>query len=317
MIKGIAYSILASITFGVLYFYSQFLGSLDSEQTFGWRIIATIPFLTLFMWLSGDLSLIKTVFKRILANPSLLLLLLTTSVLTSAQLWLFLWAPMHGRGLQVSLGYFLLPLVLVLAGSFLYGEKLSKFQYVAVLLAVFGVGHEIWRLGSIAWETAFVALGYAAYFVLRKKIQTDHLGGFWWDLMLILPIAIFFTQAGEMSSLKFLGHPSLIAVVIGLGLLSAIGLGSYILASRYLPLIIFGLLGYLEPVLLALVSLLIGEKIGADEWLTYIPIWLAVLVLVIEGAMHLYQQRKRKQHLELNLKQYSQRVNLDDKEQKS
>ncbi|ENU24399.1 protein RarD [Acinetobacter proteolyticus] len=317
MFKGIAYSILASVTFGVLYFYSQLLGSLDSEQTFGWRIIATIPFLTLFMWLSGDLSLIKTVFKRILANPSLLLLLFATSVLTSAQLWLFLWAPMHGRGLQVSLGYFLLPLVLVLAGSFLYGEKLSKFQYVAVLLAVFGVGHEIWRLGSIAWETAFVALGYAAYFVLRKKIQTDHLGGFWWDLILILPIAIFFIQTGEMSYLKFLEHPSLIVVVIGLGLLSAIGLGSYILASRYLPLIIFGLLGYLEPVLLALVSLLIGEKIGADEWLTYIPIWLAVLVLVIEGATHLYQQKLRKQHLELNLKQYSQRVNLDDKEQKS
>ncbi|ENX12659.1 protein RarD [Acinetobacter sp. CIP 64.2] len=312
MIKGIAYSILASVTFGVLYFYSQFLGSLDSEQTFGWRIIATIPFLTLFMWLSGDLSLIKTVFKRILANPCLLLLLLTTSVLTSAQLWLFLWAPMHGRGLQVSLGYFLLPLVLVLAGSFLYVEKLSRFQYVAVLLAVLGVGHEIWRLGSIAWETVFVALGYAAYFILRKKIQTDHLGGFWWDLMLILPIAIFFTQAGEMSYLKFLDQPSLVFVVIGLGLLSAIGLGSYILASRYLPLIIFGLLGYLEPVLLALVSLLLGEKIGADEWLTYIPIWLAVLLLVIEGATHLYQQRRRKQHLQLNLKQYSQRLSDGD-----
>ena len=313
MFKGIAYSILASVTFGVLYFYSQLLGSLDSEQTFGWRIIATIPFLTLFMWLSGDLSLIKTVFKRILANPSLLLLLFATSVLTSAQLWLFLWAPMHGRGLQVSLGYFLLPLVLVLAGSFLYGERLSKFQYVAVLLAVFGVGHEIWRLGSIAWETAFVALGYAAYFILRKKIQTDNLGGFWWDMLIILPVAIFFTQTGDMPFLKFLEQPSLILVVIGLGLLSAIGLGSYILASRYLPLIIFGLLGYLEPVLLALASLVLGEKIGAEEWLTYIPIWLAVLVLVIEGAIHLYQQNQRKKHLALNLQQYSKRVEVEDK----
>ena len=101
-------------------------------------------------------------------------------------------------------------------------------------------------------------------------------------------------------------------VVLGLGLLSAIGLGSYILASRYLPLIIFGLLGYLEPVLLALASLVLGEKIGQGEWLTYIPIWLAVLVLVIEGALHLYQQRRRKQHLELNLKQYSQRLGDDE-----
>lgn len=313
MVKGIAYSVLASITFGVLYFYTQLLGALDSEQTFGWRIIATLPVLTLFMWLTGDLIHIRTIFKRILKKPILLLFLMTTSVLTSAQLWLFLWAPMHGRGLQVSLGYFLLPLVLVLAGSFLYGEKLSKFQYVAVSFAVFGVGHEIWRLGSMAWETALVALGYAAYFILRKKIQTDNLGGFWWDLLIILPVAIFFTQTGDASFTKFLEHPGLILVVIGLGLLSAIGLGSYILASRYLPLIIFGLLGYLEPVLLALASLVMGEKIGAEEWLTYIPIWLAVLVLVLEGAVHLYQQNQRKKQLALNLQQYSKRVDLNDK----
>ena len=79
-----------------------------------------------------------------------------------------------------------------------------------------------------------------------------------------------------------------------------------------LLLIIFGLLGYLEPILLAFASLVLGEKISSGEWLTYIPIWLAVLVLVIEGALHLYQQRRRKQHLELNLKQYSQRLGDDE-----
>ena len=311
MLKGIIYSVLASVTFGVLFFYTKVLGAFDSEQTFGWRIIATLPFLTLFMWFSGDLIHIKTIFKRIMAKPSLLLFLTTTSLLTSVQLWLFLWGPMHGRGLQVSLGYFLLPLILVLVGSVLYGEKLSKFQCVAVALAMFGVGHEFWRLGSIAWETALVAIGYTAYFVIRKKIQTDNLGGFWWDLLLILPIAIFLTQTGDTPYLKFFDAPVLIAIIMGLGFLSAIGLGSFILASRYLPLIIFGLLGYLEPVLLALVSLLLGEKIGAEEWFTYIPIWLAVLVLVIEGAVHLLQQRKRKQHLELNLKQYPKRLDDD------
>lgn len=128
MLKGVILSVMASLTFGVLYFYTQLLGQLDSEQTFGWRIIATLPFLTLFMWWSGDLSHIKNIYQRILAKPSLLLLLITTSVLTSVQLWLFLWGPMHGRGLQVSLGYFLLPLVLVLAGSVLYGENYRNFS---------------------------------------------------------------------------------------------------------------------------------------------------------------------------------------------
>ncbi len=218
MFKGVILSVMASFTFGVLYFYTQLLSQLDSEQTFGWRIIATLPFLTLFMWWSGDLAYIKNIYQRILAKPSLLLLLITTSILTSVQLWLFLWGPMHGRGLQVSLGYFLLPLVLVLAGSVLYGEKISKFQWVAIILAVIGVSHEIWRLGSIAWETALVAVGYSAYFLLRKKIKTDNLGGFWWDLVIIMPVAIYLTHTGLLPYSKFIDPPSLSLIIIGLGI---------------------------------------------------------------------------------------------------
>lgn len=312
MFKGVILSVMASFTFGVLYFYTQLLSQLDSEQTFGWRIIATLPFLTLFMWWSGDLAYIKNIYQRILAKPSLLLLLITTSILTSVQLWLFLWGPMHGRGLQVSLGYFLLPLVLVLAGSVLYGEKISKFQWVAIILAVIGVSHEIWRLGSIAWETALVAVGYSAYFLLRKKIKTDNLGGFWWDLVIIMPVATYLTHTGLLPYSKFIDQPSLSLIIIGLGILSAIGLGSYILASRFLPLVVFGLLGYLEPVLLALASLVLGESIGQEEWFTYIPIWCAVLVLVLEGAIHLYQQRQKAQNLQLNITKYQKRLKNDE-----
>lgn len=32
MYKGVALSILASVSFGILYFYTQFLSPLDSEQ---------------------------------------------------------------------------------------------------------------------------------------------------------------------------------------------------------------------------------------------------------------------------------------------
>ncbi len=179
MFKGIAYSVLASVTFGVLYFYTQFLGALDSEQTFGWRIIATLPFLTLFMWFSGDLGHIKTIFQRVLAKPSLLLLLILTSVLTSAQLWLFLWGPMHGRGLQVSLGYFLLPLVLVLAGSVLYGEKLSKLQCLdafGYVWVAFGERFVYIRLGrlELVWGAQFMQAMSSAPSASRWDILSRH-----------------------------------------------------------------------------------------------------------------------------------------------
>lgn len=309
MFKGVALSILASVTFGVLYFYSKLLGGVDSQQTFGWRIIATLPFLTAFMLWSGDFAHVKTIFQRLVKQPLLILLLMITSALTCFQLWLFLWGPMNGRGLQVSLGYFLLPLVLVLAGSLIYKEKLSKFQMLAVAFAILGVGHELWRLGSIAWETVSVAVGYALYFLIRKQIKTDNLGGFWWDILICIPVAIYFAHSGLNAYGKFVDSPTLIIVVLGLGLLSAIGLGSYILASRFLPMVLFGLLSYLEPVLLALVSLALGEVIQADEWLTYIPIWCAVAILALEGALHIYKQRKNTEHLKYNVEKLPERLN--------
>lgn len=273
MYKGVALSVLASITFGVLYFYTQFLQPLDSEETFAWRMLSTLPFITLFMWWSGDLKHVAEIFRRVLQQPLLLLWLLISSFLCTTQLWLFLWGPINGRGLEVSLGYFLLPLVMVLVGCVLYKEKLSSWQMLAVALAVLGVGHEIWRIGSVAWETVYVALAYPLYFFLRRQFKTDNLGGFWWDLFLILPVAFYLGFVYSDSMALLLNYSHLIWAVLGLGFLSALGLGSYILASRYLPFVIFGLLSYLEPVLLAFASMMLGERVEADEWLTYIPIW--------------------------------------------
>ena len=293
MYKGVALSVLASVTFGILYFFTTYLKPMDSEQTFAWRMFATIPFLTLFMWWSGDLKNIQSIFRRILDKPVFLIWLLFSSLLCTTQLWLFLWGPINGRGLQVSLGYFLLPLVMVLVGCLVYKEKLSRWQLAAVIFAVLGVAHEIWRIGSIAWETVYVALAYPLYFFLRRYFKTDHLGGFWWDLFLILPVAVYLGFSLSDSTGLIAAFPHLIWAIIVLGVLSALGLGSYILASRYLPFVIFGLLSYLEPVLLALASIVLGERVEAGEWLTYIPIWFAVLLLVIEGVLHIFKQRQK------------------------
>jgi chloramphenicol-sensitive protein RarD len=56
---------------------------------------------------------------------------------------------------------------------------------------------------------------------------------------------------------------------------------------------VFGLLSYVEPVLLIGVALLLGESIQRDEWMTYLPIWAAVMVLMVEGAKHVLAQRRR------------------------
>ncbi|QIO05593.1 EamA family transporter RarD [Acinetobacter shaoyimingii] len=312
MFKGVILSVLASVTFGVLYFYTQFLQPLDSEQTFAWRMLSTLPFLTLFMWWSGDLKYVREIFQRIRLQPTFLIWLIFSSLLCTTQLWLFLWGPINGRGLEVSLGYFLLPLVMVLFGCLLYKEKLTAWQIAAVVFAIIGVGHEIWRIGTIAWETAYVAVAYPIYFFLRRKFKTDHLGGFWWDLLLIIPVALYLAFTHDNSFALIQHFPHLIWAILGLGFLSALGLGSYILASRFLPFVIFGLLSYLEPVLLAFASIMLGERVDEGEWLTYIPIWLAVGLLVMEGVVYMWKQRQKKEILKLNAMKAKQRIENQD-----
>jgi chloramphenicol-sensitive protein RarD len=284
---------MASCLFAVMYFYTSLLAPLDGEEIFGWRTLLTLPCLTLFMLVSKDWKRVGELLARVKRTPVLLLGMVGTSWLMGVQLWLFLWAPLHGRSLEVSMGYFLLPLAMVLTGRLVYGERLSRLQKVAVACAALGVGHELYQNGSFAWETLLVTIGYPIYFVLRRRCRTDHLGGLWCDMCLLLPWALYFVIQGPLSSGDLQAHPGLYALIPVLGVISASALIAYVLASRMLPFSLFGLLSYVEPVLLVGVALLLGETIGPDQWLTYLPIWAAVLVLVLEGFKHLLRQRRR------------------------
>ncbi|WP_263264194.1 EamA family transporter RarD [Pseudomonas entomophila] len=290
MSRGIAASVLASSLFALLYYYTSLLQPLSGEEVFGWRMLLTLPCVTLFLLLTGDWRLAAGVLRRIAQKPVRLAGSMATASLMGVQLWLFLWAPLHGRSLEVSMGYFLLPLAMVLTGKLLWGESLSRAQTLAVILAALGVGHELLRHGSFAWETLLVTLGYPLYFILRRRLRTDHLGGLWTDMALMTPAALYFVITGPLSAQDLAQHPALWGLIPGLGVISALALVSYVVASRQLPFSLFGLLSYVEPVLLVAVSLLLGETITAEQWPTYAAIWAAVAVLVLEGLRHLLRR---------------------------
>jgi chloramphenicol-sensitive protein RarD len=282
---------MASCLFAVMYYYTSLLKPLSGEEIFGWRMLLTLPCVTAFMLSSGDWRRAHALAARLRQTPALLGAMALSAGLLGVQLWLFMWAPLHGRSLEVSLGYFLLPLTMILTGRVVYGEHLSHLQKIAACCALVGVGNELLRLGSFSWETLVVCLGYPVYFILRRKIKSDHLGGLWWDMLLILPVALLFICKGNPAVVHDV--PKLYVLIPILGAISASALVSYILASRLLAFSVFGLLSYVEPVLLVGVALLLGESISRDEWMTYLPIWLAVMVLVGEGVKHVLAQRRR------------------------
>ena len=289
MFKGILVSVLASVLFGALYYLSPFLVPLDGEQIFGWRVMLTLPFTTALLFWRQEVAAVKALLLRARGEPVFAALLLASSALLGVQLWIFLWAPMNGQALPVSLGYFLLPLVMVVAGCILFGERLTPGQSLAALVAAAGVAHEFLRAGGMSWETWVVALGYTVYFSLRRWLRTDTLAGHWIDMVLLLPVAIAFTLRLPNSWPLVAGHAALWLLLPLLGLVSAVALALYMMASRWLPMGLFGLLSYVEPVLLVIVAWMLGESIAPQQYLTYGLIFAAVGLLILDGAWHLWR----------------------------
>ncbi|MCD2514532.1 EamA family transporter RarD [Comamonas endophytica] len=292
MLQGIVASVLASMLFGTIYWLSTVLQPLDGEQIFGWRVLVTLPFTSLLLLARpGEAARLAAVGQRVRVRPGLALLLVASSALLGVQLWLFMWAPLQGRALPVSLGYFLLPLTMVLVGRLFYGERLSRAQGLATLLAALGVAHEIWQSGAMSWETWIVALGYPAYFALRRRLDIPGAAGQWLDMALMLPVALWFIGRTPSSWPLLPEHPALWALLPLLGVISTVALALYLAASRRLPLGLFGLLSYVEPVLLVLVALLLGESLQPGQGPTYVLVFAAIAVLLGEGVARLLRQR--------------------------
>ena len=89
---------------------------------------------------------------------------------------------MAGKTLELSLGYFLLPLAMVLVGRVFYGERLTSLQAIAVACALAGVLHEFWLTRAFSWVSLVTALGYPPYFMLRRRMGVDALSGFGFEI---------------------------------------------------------------------------------------------------------------------------------------
>lgn len=291
--RGVALSLIASGLFALIPGYVQQLAPLDGVQVFAQRVLWSIPVILLLVTLTRQWPTLAGVFGRLRREPLLLAALPLSALLIGVQWGLFVWAPLAGRMLDVSLGYFLLPLVMVLAGRVLYGERLRPLVRVAVVGAVVGVLHELWRTQAFSWVTLVTALGYPPYFMLRRWMRLDALSGFILEMLVLAPLAVWLIIAWGPAGV-FERTPQLWWLLPGLGLLGTLAFAAMMASSRLLPLGLFGILSYVEPVLLFAVSLvLLGEHFNPAQWLTYLPIWLAVILVGWDSARLLHKQARQ------------------------
>lgn len=280
--RGVAASIVASVLFGVLFFLPPLLEPLNGNEIFSWRTVMTVPVMAIAFTLYRQWGDFLRILRRLKTKPVLIPVLILNAYLLGIQMWIFGWAPQAGRGLEAALGYLLLPLVMVLVGVVLHRERLSRPRMLAVTFASIGVLAALVVAGGITWVTLLVAFGWPLCFALRRKAELNTSGAFVLELLALLPTALWMlSHAGSFATVARM--PSLIPGIVALGAVGGSALVLYLAASRLLPFGLFGLLSYLEPLLLVVVSItLLGERLTAVDVYVYVPILIALVLLGIE-----------------------------------
>ncbi len=292
--QGVLLSLAASVLFVTLPGYVHLLEPLDSLQVVAHRVVWSIPMVFLLVVATRQWPTLRAAWRRLFAEPWLLACFPLTAAMMLLQWGIFIWAPLAGKTLELSLGYFLLPLAMVLVGRVFYGERLTPLQAIAVACALAGVLHEFWLTRAFSWVSLVTALGYPPYFMLRRRMGVDALSGFVFEMLFLLPLALAALYWLGDESQAFREAPRLWLLLPMLGLISALAFGAMMASSRLLPMGLFGILSYVEPVLLFLVAVLfLGEAFRPEQLWTYAPIWLAVLLTGWDSARLLRKQARR------------------------
>ncbi len=296
LIMGVALAILSNLLFGVLYTYSSFLAPLSGTQVFIWRMLAMWAALIGYLLISGRLGLHLDKLKALRTVKQWAWLLLPTPIFLS-QFWLFMWAPVNGQGVQTAMGYFLFPLMMVVFGCVLFGEKLSRLQWLAVGFAAVGVGSEIFRTQSVSWATLWVCGTYPVYYILRRLQGIGAITGLLVDLTIFAPLAVAYLLFVAPSSLGLVGSSSFfIMMLAGLGMLSVLAMKTNVDASQMLPVNVYGMMSYIEPALLFILAItVLGNPFESAMIYSYGLIWLGIACLIAHGIRQLRRAHKESQ----------------------
>lgn len=284
--KGLGFALSAFLLWGLAPVFFKLLADVDSFEVLAHRVIWSFLILALVLQWRGRWHLVWSLDRAIVKR------LFWTSVFVSSNWLVFIWAVAQGRVLETSLGYFINPLISVLFGMLFLSERLRTGQWVALILALCGVLNQVVLVGYLPWVALALALSFATYGLLRKRIDIDPVTGLFVETALLLPFAaLYLLWLGIRDSLSFnLDEPWLALVLAGSGLMTTIPLLLFAAGAQRLTLTVMGLVQYITPsITFFLAVFLYKEAFQLEQLTTFVLIWSGLAVFTIEG----WRQRRR------------------------
>lgn len=188
--------------------------------------------------------------------------------------------------LQASLGYFIAPLVTILSAHLFLKENLSKWKWIAIILAGIGVLWLAILSGQIPYLGIIIALTWGIYGVIRKLAPLPSLLGFSIETLLLFPFAmLFLIWHQQQGSLQFfeLSFP-LILLLIGSGVITMVPLLLFASATKKIPLSLIGILQYMTPTMQFFIGLFIFDEIfDLNRFIGYVWVWLGVILFIFSS----------------------------------
>ncbi len=264
------------VGWGLFPLYWTLLNQVPALEVLLHRMLWTVPLLLPLVLISERR---RRQVSAALANWNELKWLVLSSLAISFNWGVYIWAVANQRVVEASMGYFLTPLLNVLAGLIVFNEKLNRLTLTAVGFAAAGVAYYILRTDVFPWVGVTLGVSFAAYGLLRKQMSTNPIPGLFVEVLLLLPLtlisvlwlhwqdqAVFLQGDWNTDALLMLG-----------GLITVVPLAMFTAGSRLLPMSTVGILFYVTPSIQFLSGIFIlGEAFDSNKLLGFVGIWIGL-----------------------------------------
>ncbi len=275
--RGLIFGVAAYTLWGAFPLYFPLLEPSSPVEILAHRIV----------WSALVMALLVLALRRRAALRDLLrdrrttLLLLVSAATITANWGTYIYGVNSERVVETSLGYFINPLVTVLMGVFLLGERLRAVQWWALGIGFVAVAVLTWDYGRPPWVALVLAFSFGTYGLAKKTAGVGAIESLAVETSLVAPFALgYLAWLGLSGDAHFVsdgvGH---VLLLMSAGVVTAIPLLMFGAAATRITMTSLGLLQYLAPVLqFALGITVLGEHMPTGRWVGFALVWLALTV---------------------------------------
>ena len=279
---GLLFGVGAYAIWGFFPLYFPLLEPASALEILCERFVFSLVFMAVVLTITRTWSRLSPVLR----DRRALLLLSAAAALISVNWGTYIWAVNTGNVVEASLGYFINPLVLVVIGVVLLGERLRPLQWTAVGIATLAVVVLTLGLGKLPWIGLVLAFSFAGYGLIKKVVAVDPQASLTIETAVASPFALAYLVHLQLTGALVLGHHSTSTslLLVGTGVITAIPLLLFGGAANRIPLTMMGLLQYLTPVIQFVIGVwVVGETMPPARWAGFVIVWIALVVFSYDG----------------------------------